>query len=299
MATVAPCTSRATDVVRGRNVLLGLIGDAIGKSRAPAMHQGAAADAGLTCIYQLIDLGRLGLGAEALPDLLLAAERMGFAGVNVTFPCKQRVIEFLHELSPDAEALGAVNTVVFTNGQRVGHNTDWFGYATSLRQQLPDADLGHVTQFGAGGAGAAITYALLELGAARVSLVDTDKGRAEALAQRMAGRFGAGRVVPVDDAERAVAAASGIVNTTPVGMAKFPGTPFPAAWLKPTHWVSEIIYFPIETELLRRARALGCRTVDGSGMSVFQAAEAFRLFTGVSADLERLRTHFAEAGGAE
>ena len=92
--------------------------------------------------------------------------------------------------------------------------------------------------------------------------------------------------------------ASGVVNTTPVGMAKFPGTPFPVSWLDPRQWVSDIIYFPLETELLRAARALGCRTLDGSGMNVFQAAEAFRLFTGLTPDPAALRRHFDAAGAS-
>ena len=283
-------------VAPGKTVLTGLVGAAIGLSRAPLLHQSEAAAQGLVGIYRLIDLDALGLTPSALPDLLLAAERFGFAGLNITFPCKQAVIPHLHELSNHAEALGAVNTVVFRGGRRIGHNTDWSGYAQSQRSDLPGADLSHVVLFGTGGAGAAVAYALLTLGAGRLSLVDTDRGRAAALASQMADRFGPERLGIAESAEAAVRRASGVVNATPVGMAKFPGTPFPVDWLSARQWVSDIVYFPLVTELLAAARRIGCRTLDGSGMNVHQAAEAFRLFTGRPADPARLRRVFDGAG---
>ena len=122
-------------------MLLGLIGAGIQASRAPALHEDEAAEQGLRCIYKLIDLTKLGLGVDALPELLTAAERMGFAGLNITHPCKQAVIPLLHELSPDARALGAVNTVLLRDGKRIGHNTDWFGFAENFRRGLPDVPL--------------------------------------------------------------------------------------------------------------------------------------------------------------
>jgi shikimate dehydrogenase len=109
-------------------------------------------------------------------------------------------------------------------------------------------------------------------------------------------RFGSGRAEPGRDLAAALATADGVVNTTPVGMAKIPGTPVPPDLLRPELWVAEIIYFPLETELLRQARARGCRTLDGGGMAVFQAVEAFRLITGITPDAERMRRHFASMG---
>jgi shikimate dehydrogenase len=289
--------SARNDTTAGtRRWLLGLIGSGILQSRSPALHQGAADDLGGMAIYRLLDLEALGLGMEALAELLVNAERFGFAGLNITFPCKQAVIPHLGALSPEAEALGAVNTVVFRDGRRIGHNTDWFGYAEALRRELPKADLTHVVQFGAGGAGSAVAYALLTLGVKRLSVIDTDENRSGDLVRLLSPRFGESRIGIPSTARQAVAEATGLVNTTPVGMAKFPGTPFPVDWLAPHHWVSDIIYFPIETTLLRAARDLGCRTIDGSGMNVFQAAEAFRLFTGHAPDIARLRHHFEQAG---
>lgn len=272
--------------------LIGLIGTAIQASRAPAMHQQEADDQGLTLIYRLIDLDVLGLGVDALPDLLTAAERMGFDALNITHPCKQAVIPHLHELSADATALGAVNTIQLRNNRRIGHNTDWMGFAENLRRNLPDVPMDRVVQFGAGGAGSAVAHAALVRGTRHLALTDIDPVRAQAVAAALNARFGAGRVEPVTDAAAAMARADGVINATPIGMDAHPGMAFPAAWLRPSLWVAEVIYFPLETELLRRARALGCRTVDGGGMAVFQAAEGFRLFTGRTADADRMLARF-------
>jgi shikimate dehydrogenase len=275
--------------------LVGLIGAGIQASLTPAMHEREGAAQGLRYIYRLIDLTTLGLGAEALAELVTAAQRMGFAGLNITHPCKQSVIPLLDDLSDDARALGAVNTVVLKDGKRVGHNTDWFGFAESFRRGLPDAPRDHVVQLGAGGAGSAVAHAALTCGVKKLTIVDTVAERAKAVAEGRAARFGPDRISVAGPADvaAALATADGLINTTPVGMVKYPGLPLSAALLRPDLWVAEVIYFPIETELLRTARALGCRTLDGGGMAVFQAAEAFRLFTGIEPDAQRMLQHFA------
>ena len=274
-------------------VLAGLIGAGIQPSRTPAMHEREGAEQGLAYIYKKIDLEVLGLGPDALPELLSAAERMGFSGLNVTHPCKQSVIPLLHALSPDAQALGAVNTVLLNEGRRVGHNTDWRGFAESFRRELSDAPKDRVVLFGAGGAGAAVAYALLTLDVAHVVLVDSEPGRASRLAASLRALFGAGRISTSDNPAEAVTAANGLVNATPLGMAKYPGMVLAAEHLRPELWVADIVYFPLETELLRAARARGCRTMSGAGMAVFQAAAAFRLFSGREANADRMLRHFA------
>ncbi len=279
-------------------VLEGLIGAGIQASRTPAMHEREGAEQGLRLVYRLIDLDVLGLGPEALDELLTAAERLGFAGLNITYPCKQAVVPLLHDLSEEARALGAVNTVVLRDGRRIGHNTDVTGFAESFRRGLPDVAREQVVQLGAGGAGAAVAHALLSEGVGRLCISDTEPERAAALAESLGTRFGAGRAEACTDLAAAVAAADGLVNCTPVGMAKLPGTPLPVALLRPALWVAEIVYFPLETELLRAARALGCRTLDGGGMAVFQAVGAFRLFTGRAPDADRMLAHFAEMARA-
>jgi shikimate dehydrogenase len=278
-----------------RAFLVGLIGTGIQGSRTPAMHEKEGAAQGLRYVYKLIDLETLGLGTDALAELIKAAERMGFAGLNITHPCKQSVIPLLDDLSDDARALGAVNTVVLKDGKRIGHNTDWFGFAENFKRSLPDAPRDHVVQLGAGGAGSAVAHAALTCGIKKLTIIDVAADRAESVAEGLAARLGRDRVSVAAPAEVAavITSANGLINTTPIGMAKYPGLPLPAGLLKPDLWVAEIIYFPLETELLRTARALGCRTLDGGGMAVFQAVEAFRLFTGINPDAERMLQHFA------
>jgi shikimate dehydrogenase len=277
-------------------VLLGLIGAGIQASRAPALHEAEAAEHELRCIYKLIDIERLGLGIDALGELLTAAERMGFAGLNITHPCKQAVIPLLGELSRDAREVGAVNTVLLRDGRRIGHNTDWWGFAESFRRGLPNVALQRVVQLGAGGAGAAVAHAIARLGARELVVFDVEASRSRVLAEQICGHWGAGRAVAGQDLAAAMRLADGIINATPIGMVGHPGVPISPDLLRPAQWVAEVIYFPLETELLRAARAKGCRTLDGGGMAVFQAAEAFRLFTGLRADAERMSRHFVEMG---
>jgi shikimate dehydrogenase len=284
-----------TDTLPARRpLLLGLIGTGIQLSRTPAMHMREAAAQGVIGIYRLIDLTELGLGAEALPELLTAAERMGFDGLNITHPCKQAVLPLLDELSPEAAALGAVNTVVLRDGRRTGHNTDCSGFAEGFRRQLPDVALDRAVQLGAGGAGTAVAQAALTLGVGRLTLFDMDPARAEGVAAGLCERFGAGRAVAGRDMSAAMAEADGLIHATPTGTAAHPGLPLDAALLTPRHWVSEIVYFPLETELLRTARAKGCRVAHGGGMAVFQAVHAFQHFSGLTANADRMLAHFAE-----
>jgi shikimate dehydrogenase len=293
---------------QGGRYVVGLIGSGIGSSLSPPLHEREADELGLRYVYQLLDTDRLGLRPDDVGELVRQAGRLGFAGLNITHPCKQAVVKHLDDLSPEAAELGAVNTVVFANGRAVGHNTDGYGFARGFVRGLPDARLREVVLLGAGGAGAAVAHAVLRLGAVRVAVVDPDRDRAEALAAALGagptpvdgddsgGRASAGRVV-VETAERLpdrLRTADGLVNASPVGMTPHGGTPVDPGLLRPDIWVADVIYRPLETELLRHARELGCRTLDGGGMVVYQAAEAMRLFTGRTPDVERMLRHFAE-----
>lgn len=286
--------SGMTDLRNRPSILVGLIGAGIQASLTPAMHEREGRARGLNLVYRRIDLDRLGPGAEVLPDLLVAAERLGYDGVNVTYPCKQDVIPLLDCLSEDARMLSAVNTVVFRDGRRTGHNTDLFGFAESFRRNLPDVARRLVVQFGAGGAGAAVAHALLSEGVGTVAITDVVQPRAEALVDRLAARFGAGRAVVCADISAAMTQADGVVNCTPVGMTTHPGAPLDVTLLRGALWVADVVYVPLETELLRAARRIGCRTLDGGGMAVFQAVAAFRLFTGITPDTARMLRHFNE-----
>jgi shikimate dehydrogenase len=279
-----------------RKLLVGLIGAGIQRSLTPAMQEEEARHHGLALHYQLIDLDRTPDGAAALPALIASARTMGFAGLNITFPCKQAVIPLLDELSDEARAMGAVNTVVLRQEgglvRAIGHNTDGSGWAWGFRRALPDAKLNRVVLLGAGGAGSAIAHALLRLGAGQLAVVDSDTARAAELARQLGALYGAGRVAGGSDAAAALAGADGLVHATPTGMDKLPGLPVPEALLRPDLWVSEIVYFPLETALLKAARRLGCATADGGHMAVGQAFGAFQLFTGEPPDAARMDAHF-------
>jgi shikimate dehydrogenase len=281
--------------------VVGLIGSGVGSSLSPALHEREADELGLRYLYQLIDIEELGVAAEDIGGLLTDARRMGFAGLNITHPCKQTVLPSLDELSADAAALGAVNTVVFDGGRTVGHNSDWSGFAAGFVRGLPGAELAEVVLVGAGGAGAAVAHAVLTLGTRRLTVLDIDRDRADRLAValrdhwRHADRAGAEPAVlagGMDSLPARLGTADGLVNATPVGMTPHLGTPVPAGLLRPGLWVADIVYRPLETELLRQARERGCTILSGGGMVVYQAAEAFRLFTGRVPDAERMYRHF-------
>ncbi|MDQ8729276.1 shikimate dehydrogenase [Bradyrhizobium sp. LHD-71] len=274
-----------------RSVLVGLVGAGIQASRTPALHEREGAAQGLHYMYRLIDLDTPGLSGAGLADILSAADRFGFAGLNITHPCKQTALSHLDELSAEAAMLAAVNTVVFKDGRRMGHNTDRSGFERSFTRNLPDVRRRCVALFGAGGAGAAVACALLRLGVDELLIVDTEQSRAATVAATMRGEFGP-RVRAEADAAQAMRQADGVVNATPVGMARYPGMAVETGWLRTDMWVADIVYFPLETELLRQARLQGCRTMDGGDMAVFQAADAFRLFTGLEPDTGRMLRHF-------
>ncbi len=275
-----------------RKVLIGLIGAGIQQSLSPALHEEEARHHGMRLHYQLIDLDRSASSPAQLPTLLSAARIMGYAGCNVTYPCKQAVIAHLDDLSEEARAMGAVNTVVVQDGRLVGHNTDGSGWAWGFQRALPEADLAHVVLLGAGGAGAAIAHAVLRLGAQRLAIVDAQPERAAQLAADVNALYGAR--AHASDIATAMAQATGLIHATPTGMDKLPGVPLDVGLLRPAMWVSEVVYFPLETALVQAARALGCRVSDGGGMAVGQAVGAFELFTGVAPDPARMDAHFRQ-----
>ncbi len=262
------------------------------------MHEREAAEHGIQCIYQLIDLDELNLTVDWLPELLASAERMGFSGLNITHPCKQRILPFLTNLSEDARRLGAVNTVLLRNGKRIGHNTDWSGFSDNLRQRLPDARMNHVVQLGAGGAGAATAYALLKLGAKLLTICDVSEESEEQLVEVMGFQFGETRVQTARNLAAAMASADGLIHATPTGLLRRPGLPLSRSLLRPELWVADIAAVTYETELLRTARELGCRTIDGTGMAIHQAVKSFELFTGIVPDTNRMEVHFTSQGPA-
>ncbi|MBB4909610.1 shikimate dehydrogenase [Actinophytocola algeriensis] len=264
--------------------LVGLVGTGIGPSLSPALHEREADLLGLRYLYRRLDLDDLGLPPEQVGDLLAAARLAGYDGLNVTHPCKQLVLPHLDELDATAAALGAVNTVVFRDGTAIGHNTDTTGFARAMHSGLPDVRLGHVVILGAGGAGAACAHAL---GTSRITVFDRDEARAASLVARLGDRATTGGSI-----EDAIAHADGLVHATPTGMDAHPGLPLPAELLASSLWVADVVYRPLTTALVETARARGCRVLDGGRMAVFQAADAFRLFTGRTPDADRMLRFF-------
>jgi shikimate dehydrogenase len=285
----------------GRNgsrerVEVALIGSGIGQSLSPALHEREGRLLGFEYSYALRDLDQNGTPPEDVGSLVAALRAEGFRGLNVTHPCKQLVVPALDALAPEAEILGAVNTVVFSEAGAVGHNTDWSGFQRNFAAGLPEAATDRVVLVGAGGAGAAVAHALLALGTGNLTVIDREAASAEELASRLCGRYGAGRAAAsdLDDIAGAVSRADGLVHATPLGMHGDGGSAVPAELLRQELWVADVVYMPLATQLLRDARAAGCRTLDGGGMVAHQAADSLELFTGVAPDRQRMVAHLAE-----
>ncbi len=279
-----------------RKMLVGLIGSNIMSSLSPALHADAFAAAGIDGYYHLMDVDQL--KGRRLADLLAAAKIAGFAGTNVTFPFKQDVLTQLDAIDPEAAQIGAVNTVrIAPDGRTTGYNTDRRGFRRSFEEGLgrASAEAATVVQVGAGGAGRAVAFALMDLGVATLVLYDRDTVRATTLLNDLARDYGETRCRLAAVLEREVAAADGVVNATPVGMHGFPGNPVPVAALTAAHWAADVIYTPIETAFIKAAAAKGARVLTGGGMCVHQAAEAFRLFSGIEPDVARMHSTFAKA----
>ena len=280
----------------GRRTLVGLIGANILKSLSPALHADAFAAAGIDGYYHLMDVEVL--RGRSLPQLLDAVKVAGFSGTNVTFPFKQDVLVHLDALDEEARQIGALNCVTIApDGATKGYNTDRSGFRRSFEHHLgrASADGARVTLVGAGGAGRAVAFALMDLGVADLAIHDSNAKQSASLIADLHRYFGVKRARPVDDLAAAVAAADGVVNATPVGMLGIPGNPVPVAALRPTHWAADVIYTPLDTAFIKAARACGARTLTGGGMCVYQAVEAFRLFTGIAPDVERMHATFLRA----
>jgi shikimate dehydrogenase len=257
--------------------LTGLIGAPIAHSAAPAMHEQAAHALGVRYHYHLIEIA--GAGREQLRALLDGARRLGFAGVNVTFPYKEAVIDLLDELSPGAAAIGAVNTVVVRDDRLIGYNTDTTGFARAVSHLVEGARQGAVALIGAGGVGKAIAFALAKFDVAEIRIFDVDRTKADQLALALRPH---GKAIVVDDIEDAVGSATGVVNATPVGMLPSRSTPVPDTLLHDGLWVADAVYYPLLTPLLMAATAKGARIMTGRELAIYQAVDAFELFTGLS-----------------
>jgi shikimate dehydrogenase len=278
-------------------ILVGLIGANILKSLSPALHQDAFAAAGLDGYYHLMDVEQL--RGRTLPALLGAAKTTGFVGLNVTFPFKQEVLALLDRVDTQAAQIGAVNTVVIgADGSTTGYNTDRGGFRRHFEAGLGRAAAEGRTAvlIGAGGAGRAVAFALMDLRLGTLVVHDRSDVQTAALLADLGKHFDSARCRAAGDLVSEIAAADGVVNATPVGMlGGIPGNPVPSEPLDAKQWAADVIYTPIETAFIRAAAARGLRTLTGGGMCVHQAAEAFRLFTRLEPDIARMHRIFARA----
>lgn len=281
----------------GRRIRAALVGDGVGPSLTPAMHEREGAALGLDYSYELVDLADVAdvdLGA-VLDDL----EARGVEAANVTHPYKQQVLEHVHSRSEAVDQIGSANLVLLGEHRRAC-NTDHSAFRAALEDFLGEARRGRVLQVGAGGAGLATAYALAVMGFEEVVVHDLDDAAAERVAEGLRAHRPATRFSTTGgELSSRLGAVDGVVHVTPMGMAEHPGTAFAPEELGPEVWIAEVVYRPLETELVARARARGMDVLDGGAMAVGQAADSIEQITGRAPDRARMRAHFEQLVAVE
>jgi shikimate dehydrogenase len=257
----------------------GLLGDGIGRSLSPGLHEILGELTDRTVTYPVFD--RSASFTSEIPEFLNGCSEDGHVGINVTHPFKESICEHI-ESDSMVEAIGAANTVCFlSDGRRIGHNTDCTGLQSALAPFRPANGFGAVAQLGAGGFGKAAAFALAELGVPELRLFDTVPRRAQELADRVTRHASHTGLHPVicDTADDACRGASGIVNCSPIGMHHHPGNPVRQDHLRSATWVFDAVYVPMKTEFLRMAEQAGLVAVSGAELFFWQAIHAFQHFT--------------------
>ena len=286
------------NIATGHTGLLCLLGSPVEHSISPAMQNTACRLTGQDLCYLAFDVQ-----PERLPTAVAGLRAIGFKGCNVTMPHKNAMAQLVDELSPAARLCGAVNTVVNQNGCLVGHTTDGVGWVHSARAEGCDPTGKAIVQLGAGGAGTAILVQSALDGAKSIAVFnmrDAFWPRVEALVQRLNQETDCcvtlHELTDTDTLQKELQKAQILLNTPPVGMKNHPGCLVPRAdWLHTGLAVSDVIYEPRETELLRMARAAGLQAFNGLHMLLYQGAESFRLWTGCEMPVEQIRAeYFAE-----
>lgn len=276
----------------GSVIRLGLIGDNIGPSQAPLLHELAGRLTGLRVVYERLVPGDLGLDFDALFE---RCRQGGYRGINVTYPYKERVVEKVVFDAAIPRAMGACNTVVFAGGSARGYNTDCSGFRRAFRNTFGDADPGVVALAGAGGVGKAIAFALGGLGATELRLFDSERSKSAALRDVLSSTFEGLTVEIAGSIEEAAHGADGLVNGTPLGMTGHAGSAFPKSAISRQSWAFDAVYTPVETAFLRDVRAAGVAVMSGYELFLFQGVDAFEIFTGHCVDEASLRDHLRDA----
>ena len=277
-------------MLTGKAKVAGVIGWPVGHSRSPRLHGYWLEQYGIDGAYVPLPVppGRL---EEVVRALAVA----GFRGANVTIPHKEDAFRACDVVEDSARRAGAVNTLVFEDGRIIGSNTDGWGFLENLREQVPgwEATAGTVVILGAGGAARAIAAALLDAGCPRLVIVNRNTARAEALATALrrdgeeVGRISMAAALPLSEAAL-------LVNTTPLGMQGQPPLEIDLRPLPDTAVVADIVYVPLDTALLRAARARGLRVAEGLGMLLHQGRPGFQRWFGVMPAVDTaLRAHVA------
>lgn len=282
--------------ITGATRLCFILGRPIAHTLSPTMHNAAFAALALPYVYLPWAVPPEGLGAAAAAFRAME----NFAGANVTVPHKEAIRVHLDALSPEAEGIGAVNTVIPRDGRLLGHNTDGVGFIASLREGGTDPRGARVLLLGAGGGAKGVAYALAAEGAAEITVANRSPERAEALVGALCARFPRCQFLALPlqapGVAEAVKSADVLINATAVGLAPdeaLPLDPLHLGGLGPSTLVCDLIYRPPETPLLRAARGKGCRVLNGLGMLLHQGAAGFRLFTGVDPPLDAMRAALA------
>lgn len=260
-------------------VRVALIGAGIGMSMAPAFHTRAGALLGIDLTYDLID--RLADAAADVPRLIGRCRADGYTALNVTYPFKEVAFECATVDDPSVEQIASVNTIVFDDGGRpVGTNTDFSGLLRRWTLRWPSVKPGVVALIGSGGVGRSTAFALADLGAAEIRIVDLDTKRVASLTAALTRRFPDLNVRASTSPETAVDGATGVVNATPVGMYLRPGSPVDLEAIGRQEWLFDVVYSPVETPLVEHALASGMAVLNGFELFLGQGFDAFERFTG-------------------
>jgi shikimate dehydrogenase len=278
------------------DLLLGLIGDNIAASRAPLLHRLAGEQNGLRVRYDRLVPKELGLDFESV----FARCRVGgYRGINVTYPYKERATAHVTIPDPLVRAMGAVNTVIFGDGEPAGFNTDHSGFIAAYRSARGSVSPGAVALIGAGGVGRAVAFGLVALGAAEIRLFDRDAARTSALCRDLAPVAGPTLIVAAPSPGAAAAAATGLVNCTPVGMTGHEGSPLDPAAMGGAAWAFDAVYTPSDTRFLADAAAAGAAVISGWELFFWQGVHAWAHFAGLPLDAERLRADLLARDGED